>query len=86
MQNRVVILGAGFSVSAGVPNQSNILNKILHIQQNYEFEDVFNTEIPVDKEIIQIFIRHLYDNISYERVSLEDLYTLIDQAILKKEI
>jgi NAD-dependent SIR2 family protein deacetylase len=84
MENRVVIVGAGFSAPAGVPNQTNLLNKVLNLDDSYETIDAFNTEIPSDKEIIEIFLNHLFKNTEHEKISLEDLYTIIDQAILKK--
>lgn len=88
MKNRVIILGAGFSLPAGVPNQSELMTKILSLNNEQEFiNDSFsslNTELLVDKELIQLFLKHLFKSINYEKISLEDLYTIIDEAILKK--
>jgi len=81
-KRRVFVLGAGFSVSAGIPSQQYLLEKILNIKD----EDItFGTEysnIPTDKKIFLRFISFLYGDFNTNNITLEDIYTIIDQSII----
>ena len=84
MSSRVVILGAGFSQAAGVPSQKDLLKRIVNIHDYVDLLDSFDTEILSDKEIVEIFIEHLFKNTVQSKISLEDLYTIIDRSVIKQ--
>ncbi len=82
-KNRVVIIGAGFSIAAGIPPQRRLLADIFDIKEeelSYRHATVRN-----DKIKLEGFLKSLYGrNWLPENISLEDIYTIVDTAILKQ--
>lgn len=81
MRKRVYILGAGFSVKSGLPLQNGILPRIL----NFSYLDDF----PQDPQLVETWSEDYKKILKYFKdvlraspnPSLEDLFTLLDQAI-----
>lgn len=82
-KNRAVIIGAGFSILAGIPPQKRLLLDIFNI--NEEELSYENTTIPSDKTKLEGFLKSLYGlHWKSENISLEDIYTIVDIAIYKQ--
>jgi NAD-dependent SIR2 family protein deacetylase len=82
-KNRVVVIGAGFSISAGIPPQGRLLTEILNIKD--EELDYRHLTIRDDKTRLEGFFKAIYGiNWSSGNISLEDIYTMVDTAILRQ--
>lgn len=86
MSKTVYVLGAGFSVSAGLPTQFDLTKEIFNLQfleskkHAPEYSNLYNTQ----KKLID-FLENDF-NITAEsnyKLSLEDLYTPLDRCILE---
>jgi hypothetical protein len=80
--NRVIVLGAGFSCSAGIPLQKDLLTDISQIEL-----DLFSSggALARDKQKLDAFLENLYGlERNPENITLEDLYTMIDMAISRQ--
>lgn len=73
----VFVFGAGFSKAAGMPLQQELLPEIMKLDIGFEFERV---RIPVTA-----FIKENFPGVQIERLTLEDLFTILDKAVLNKE-
>jgi len=77
-KNIVFILGAGFSRAAKLPLQRDLLPRML----NFEGGD-FNFKNARDN--VKEFINGNFPNVKIENLTLEDLFTILDKAVLGKE-
>lgn len=82
MTSRVIILGAGFSIPAGIPQQNQILKSIFNIK----LADLshLDTAIPDDIELFKKFYQYFVKKDNYFEIHLEDIYTSIDKAIVRQ--
>jgi NAD-dependent SIR2 family protein deacetylase len=82
-KNRVIITGAGFSMSAGIPPQRRLLTDIFTIKaEELTYRDA---TIRNDRIKLEGFLNFLYGrNWRPENISLEDIYTMVDTAILRQ--
>ena len=82
MTSSVIILGAGFSIPAGIPQQNQILKSIFNIK----LADLshLDTAIPYDIELFKIFYQYFVKKDNYLEIPLEDIYTSIDKAIVRQ--
>jgi NAD-dependent SIR2 family protein deacetylase len=82
-KNRTVIIGAGFSIPAGIPPQKCLLAEIFNIKEeelSYE-----NATIRDDKKKLEGFLKSLYGGYwKPDNISLEDIYTIADIAIFRQ--
>ncbi len=76
----VFVLGAGFSKPAGLPLQKELLEKILKL----EAPDI-NMEFELVRSDLKKFIERSFGNVEPKNLSLEDLFTIFDRAIINKE-
>jgi NAD-dependent SIR2 family protein deacetylase len=82
-KNRVVFIGAGFSISAGIPPQGRLLTDIFDIKE--EEPDYRHLTIRDDRTKLEGFFKALYGRSwAPENISLEDIYTMVDTAILRQ--
>lgn len=82
-KKRVIIIGAGFSISAGIPPQGHLLRDIFDIRiedLGYQHATIRNDRIK-----LQGFLNSLYgSNWRSENILLEDIYTTVDTAISRQ--
>jgi NAD-dependent SIR2 family protein deacetylase len=81
--NRVIIIGAGFSIAAGIPPQNRLLNEISQVNM----EDLNFQQLSIQHDWLKLnqYLISLYgNNWDPMKVSLEDVYTMMDTAILKQ--
>ena len=81
-EKTAVIIGAGFSLSAGIPAYSEIM-KIIAKPLNKEIYGLDDFQQRIDSEItihIQTFLRDVFDcDTGFENIpSLEQIFTFID--------
>lgn len=75
----VYVLGAGFSIPAGMPAQTSILKKL----EELEVDDV---KFLAYRDLARSFIQKVFHcRDAWVCVSLEDIYTLLDRAIAQSE-
>ncbi|MDR4496345.1 MAG: hypothetical protein MRK02_00175 [Candidatus Scalindua sp.] len=82
-QKTVYVLGAGFSYDGGFPLQSHILNRIL--DSSVHAEDIIATtdRFFLSKEPLKQFLDKVFH--FSKNPSLEDVFTLLDQTIARRE-
>ena len=79
-KHRVIVIGAGFSISAGIPPQKELVTEIDKI--NAEEPTSSYTTIEDDQKTLDYFLKSLYgDNFLSKNIFLEDIYTMMDTAI-----
>lgn len=79
----VYILGSGFSAPLGIPVQKRILPQVFSLEVTPE-ESTEAVDFENTRKEIENFIQILFgDNI--ERVTLEDIFTILDRALTSKE-
>lgn len=77
-RNIIFVLGAGFSKAAGLPLQRELLPEIM----SFDRGDLhFNNA----KNIIKKFIAENFHKVEIDKLTLEDLFTILDKAVLGKE-
>ena len=79
LMNRTYLIGAGFSYDAGVPLQKDIINRILNIETsnlNWEY-----SYIPKYLKDFVDFIRYIKNGNEIDNITLEDLFTFIDENL-----
>lgn len=74
----VYILGAGFSYSANVPVQAQLLKRILEYKPTFADGNILSAQVKVND-----FLASIFD--SSAEVALEDLFTIFDRCILSRE-
>ncbi|HHT61245.1 MAG TPA: hypothetical protein PLB75_05465 [Paludibacteraceae bacterium] len=82
----VYIIGAGFSKSANIPLQSELLDEIFKVKENDlldeydEYKDIFNQYRNAFKKFLSdtMFIEEK----DFAKISLEDIYTPIDRCVV----
>jgi NAD-dependent SIR2 family protein deacetylase len=91
----VLITGAGFSVRAGVPIQSAVLRNV--IEFNPRVGELGRKEYSKARESLQLFLNAVFlgggessvirpdDMARLEDITLEDVYTILDKAIGRKD-
>jgi NAD-dependent SIR2 family protein deacetylase len=84
MKNKIVyVIGAGFSVRAGIPPQK----KLLPLIKNLEPKEMGVGGVSSPAIINNIFLPYIYAKNPHlhEDASLEDIYTLLDSSVLKNK-
>jgi NAD-dependent SIR2 family protein deacetylase len=77
-ENIVFVLGAGFSKAAGLPTQKELLPGSLAFKGgDYHFKNA--------KSTVQAFISENFSGVKLDHLALEDLFTILDKAVLGKE-
>lgn len=77
-RNIVFVLGAGFSGAGGLPLQRDLLPGMLAFSKgDYRFE--------LARKDVKQFIKLNFPGVSNENLTLEDLFTILDKAVLWKE-
>lgn len=77
-ENIVFVLGAGFSKAAGLPTQKELLpGSLAFTGGDYHFKNA--------KNIVQTFISENFSGVKLGYLTLEDLFTILDRAVLGKE-
>lgn len=77
-KNIVYVLGAGFSKAAGLPLQRELLPEIMKFEKN-------DFHYTLAKIKVMDFISENFHNVNIENLTLEDLFTILDKAVLGKE-
>jgi NAD-dependent SIR2 family protein deacetylase len=77
-KNIVYVLGAGFSKAAGLPLQRELLPEIMKFEKN----DFYYS---IAKRDVEDFISENFHTVNIENLTLEDLFTILDKAVLGKE-
>jgi NAD-dependent SIR2 family protein deacetylase len=77
----VYILGAGFSMNAGAPSQSNLIKEIYKLKKIYNKPSQLKVRSWVDK--FDLFLKHTLQITDNEKLfyTLEDIFTPIDRSI-----
>ncbi len=92
----VLVVGAGFSASAGVPLQSAILKDMLSFslpQQDRNRSQFLKAQTEVIKFINAVFLQRGEDRgqlleddeLAVDSLTLEDVYTVVDNAVMNME-
>lgn len=77
-KNLVFVLGAGYSKTAGLPLQRELLPEIMAYDGgDFHFKNA--------KENVKTFISENFPGVNIENLTLEDLFTILDKAVLGKE-
>lgn len=83
MNNKKIVyfLGAGFSAEAGAPTQNELLKTILSSKFNEKYQ--YNKLVLNSIEMLNSFICDILciDDISYDKIELENIFTLIDKCL-----
>jgi NAD-dependent SIR2 family protein deacetylase len=86
MSKTVYILGAGFSRCAGAPSQERILREIFSLERRDGF-DFYWGEFERHRSELETFVQEIFEPVNVDargEISLEDLFTFIDKAILER--
>ncbi len=84
VNKEVFILGAGFSKPAGLPLQRELLTEILSINSD-KLDLSFRMYFETSRSEVREFIERYFDGVEPNKLTLEDLFTILDKAIIGKE-
>jgi len=83
MDKIVYILGAGFSKSANAPLQSELIKEIFNIKNNELNSDYRQIFFEYREDFKRFLSNTMFiDEMNFEKVCLEDIYTPIDRCII----
>jgi NAD-dependent SIR2 family protein deacetylase len=77
-KNLVFVFGAGYSKNAGLPLQRELLPEIMAYDDgDFHFK--------IARENVKTFISENFPGVKIENLTLEDLFTILDKAVMGKE-
>lgn len=80
MSKVAYVLGAGFAKPAGLPLQSELLLESLKVKPK-----TLGHRFDIAREMIENFLGVVFPNVEVKKLSLEDVFTILDRAVLGKE-